>query len=201
MAESPNKTLRTARTVLWALVIVAGIGATVIYFVFPPQQAGINLGGDFDLASTEGGRFTNEDLKGTPSLMFFGYTFCPDVCPTTLADTTAWREALSLTPDELRIIFVTVDPERDDLEQLQTYLSLFSGDVIGLAGTPEETEEIKTAYGVFSEKVEDSGATEYLVNHTASVFMIGADGGFEGTIAYGEDRETALGKIARLTGI
>ena len=192
MAEPQNSALRNVRLVLWALVILAGIGATFVYFVLPPQQAGVSFGGRFDLASTEGGRFTDADLKGTPSLMFFGYTFCPDVCPTTLADTTAWREALGLTPDDLRIIFVTVDPERDDLDQLKTYLSLFSGAVIGLSGTPEETDQIKTAYGVFSERVDDSGSTEYLVNHTASVFLIGADGGFEGTISYGEDREVAL---------
>jgi protein SCO1/2 len=201
MAETQTNPLRIARLVLWALVFVAGIGATIVYFVLPPQQAGVSIGGSFDLASTEGGRFTNEDLNGIPSLMFFGYTFCPDVCPTTLADTAAWREALALTADDLRIIFVTVDPERDDLHQLRTYLSLFSGEVIGLVGTPEETEEIKTAYGVFSEKVEDESASEYLVNHTASVLLIGANGGFEGTIAHGEDRETVLGKIRRLTGV
>lgn len=201
MAGSSGNLLRNLRLALWALVVVAGIGATILYFLMPPRTAGLAFGGPFDLASTEGGRFTQADLVGTPTLMFFGYTYCPDVCPTTLADTTSWREALGLAPEELRILFVTVDPERDSIEHLQTYLSLFSGNVIGLSGTPEQTEQIKAAYGVFSERTDDAGSTEYLVNHTATLFMIGTDGQFEGTIAYGENRETALGKIKRLTGI
>jgi len=195
-ATSPA--LRTARLVLWALVAVAAIAATVIYFTRPFERSGGMFGGPFEMSSTQGGRFTQADLAGTPSLMFFGYTFCPDVCPLTLAQAQAWKAELGLGADDLRVLFVTVDPERDSLEQVTAYLSNFGDDVIGLAGTQEQTDQIKRSYGVFSEKVEADGAATYLVNHTASIYLIDDDGQFVGTIAYEEDRQTALDKIRRL---
>ena len=201
MASEQTSNMARLRMVLWGLVIVAGIAATVLYVFFPPQRPVGLFGGEFTLQSTRGGEFTQADLRGTPSLIFFGYTFCPDVCPTTLAESTGWRESLGLTEDDLRLIFVTVDPERDTVENLEQYLSIFGSPVIGLSGTPEQTEAAKKAFGVYSEKVEDASSTEYLVNHTASVFLIDADGQFEGTIAYGEQRDTALEKVRKLLGI
>ena len=191
-------TLRRIRLVLWGLVVVLGIGASLLYFLAPPQRPVGLFGGTFALQTTDGAPFTEADLMGMPSLIFFGYTFCPDVCPTTLAESTGWREQLGLSPDDLRIIFVTVDPERDTAESLGTYLTAFGSPVIGLRGDAQQTEDAKAAFGVFSEKVEDAASSDYLVNHTANVFLIGADGKFEGTISYGEDRETALEKIRKL---
>lgn len=193
-----NNTLRNFRIVLWVLVAVAAIGATALYAFRPPQRPLGVTGQEFALASTQGGSFTQNDLRGTPSLIFFGYTFCPDVCPTTLAETTAWREQLGLTPEELRIIFVTVDPERDTPEMVKAYVEGFDPSVIGLVGTPEQTEKAKAAFGVFSEKSGDVESEFYLVDHTALTFLIDADGTFEGTIAYEEASDTALGKIERM---
>ncbi len=193
--------LARLRFILWGLVVIVGLGATVLYLVRPPERPVGLYGGTFSLSATTGGTFTQNDLKGVPSLIFFGYTYCPDVCPTTLAESTGWRQRLNLTPDGLRIIFVTVDPERDTLEALTTYLSGFGGQVIGLTGTEAEVEATKKAFGVISEKVVNESSTEYLVNHTASVFMIDADGRFDGTIAYGEPTDTALAKVSKLTGL
>ena len=191
--------LRTVRLVLWVLVAVAAIAATAIYFTRPFERSSGMFGGPFEMASTQGGTFTQDDLAGTPSLMFFGYTFCPDVCPLTLAQAEAWKEELGLGADDLRVIFVTVDPERDTLEQVTAYLANFGDDVIGLVGTEAQTDQIKRSYGVFSEKVgEDEDPETYLVNHTASIYLIDAAGRFTGTIAYEEDRGTALDKIRRL---
>ena len=193
-----SNTLRNFRIVLWVLVVVAAIAATALYMFRPPQRPlGIN-GQEFALASTKGGSFTQADLVGTPSLIFFGYTFCPDVCPTTLAETTAWRAQLGLSADDLRIIFVTVDPERDTTEMVKAYVEGFDPSVIGLVGTPEETEKAKAAFGVFSEKAGDVESEFYLVNHTALTFLIDDDGSFQGTIAYEEASEMALAKIDRL---
>ena len=193
-----SNTLRNFRIVLWVLVVVAAIAATALYMFRPPQRPlGIN-GQEFALASTKGGSFTQADLMGTPSLIFFGYTFCPDVCPTTLAETTAWRAQLGLGADDLRIIFVTVDPERDTAEMVKAYVEGFDPSVIGLVGTPEETEKAKAAFGVFSEKAGDVESEFYLVNHTALTFLIDEDGSFQGTIAYEEASDTALAKIDRL---
>ena len=131
--------------------------------------------------------------------MNFGFTFCPDVCPTTLAETTAWRSELGLSEDDLRIIFVSVDPERDTLAMVKDYVEGFDPSIIGLvASSLEQTENIKKAFGVFSEKVGEPGDPNYLVNHTALTFLIDEDGSFEGTVAYEEDRETALAKVKRL---
>jgi protein SCO1 len=193
-----NRALRNFRIVLWVLVAVAAIGATALYVFRPPQRPLGVTGQEFALASTQGGTFTQRDLVGTPSLVFFGYTFCPDVCPTTLAETTAWRSQLGLTEDDLRIIFVSVDPERDTAEMIKAYVEGFDPSVIGLVGSEEETANAKAAFGVFSEKAGEVDTEFYLVDHTALTFLIGADGQFEGTIAYEEASETARAKIERL---
>lgn len=193
-----NKTLRNFRIVLWVLVAVAAIGATALYAFRPPQRPLGVTGQEFALASTKGGTFTQNELVGTPSLIFFGYTFCPDVCPTTLAETTAWREQLGLTEEDLRIIFVTVDPERDTAEMVKSYVEGFDPSVIGLVGSLDETEKAKAAFGVFSQKSGDVESDFYLVDHTALTFLIDGDGTFEGTIAYEEASETARAKIERL---
>ena len=194
-----NKTLRNFRIVLWVLVAVAAIGATALYTFRPPQRPLGITGQEFALASTKGGTFTQNDLRGEPSLIFFGYTFCPDVSPTTMAETTAWRAQLGLSADDLRIIFVTVDPERDTPEMVKDYVEGFDPTVIGLVGDVEETENAKAAFGVFSEKSGDVDSEFYLVDHTALTFLIDRNGSFQGTISYQEASDTALAKIRRLT--
>jgi protein SCO1/2 len=188
------------RILLWTLVVVAAIGATALFVLKPPTQPVGVTGTPFALETTSGQSFTQDDLKGTPSLVFFGYTFCPDVCPTTMAESVEWRNELGLSADQLRTIFVTVDPARDTKDALAEYLGAFDPTIIGLVGTPEQTEAVKASFGVMSENQKPDEDGNYLVNHTASVFLIGKDGRFEGTIAYGEDKATAEAKIKRLVG-
>lgn len=197
MAETNSPALARFRIILWALVVVAAVGATAL-FIFRPPSAPLGVTGKpFTMESTLGGEFTEASLKGTPSLVFFGYTHCPDVCPTTLAESTAWRDALGITPEQLRTIFVTVDPKRDTKEVLTDYLGSFPG-TIGLVGTDAQTEAAKASFGAASETTEPDADGYYLVNHTASVFLINKDGSFEGTIAYGEPTDAAIGKIRKL---
>lgn len=193
-----SKGLRNFRIVLWALVVVAAIGATALYVFQPPKRPLGVTGQEFALTSTKGGTFTQDDLVGTPSLIFFGYTFCPDVCPTTLAETTAWRAQLGLDEDDLRIIFVTVDPERDSLELVKGYVEGFDPSIIGLVGDAAATEKAKAAFGAFSEKAGDVEGEFYLVNHTALTFLIDKNGQFQSTISYEEAQDTALAKVKRL---
>jgi protein SCO1/2 len=193
---SPSPGLARLRLILWILVALAAIGATALFLLRPPANPLGVTGQPFTLTSTQGGTFTQDDLRGTPSLVFFGYTFCPDVCPTTMADIAAWRQELGVKPDQLRTIFVTVDPQRDTVPALKEYLASFDPNAIGLAGDDAQTTAVKSAFGVASEKVGDGD--NYLVNHTASVFLLDRDGSFEGTISYGEDRQAALAKIRRL---
>jgi protein SCO1/2 len=195
-----NKSLRNFRIVLWALVAIVAIGATGLYLFRPPSQPLGVTGRSFELASTKGGDFTQDDLRGTPSLIFFGYTFCPDVCPTTLAETTAWRAQLGLTPEQLRIIFVTVDPARDTVAVVKDYVEGFDESIIGLVGDEAQTEAVKSAFGVLGERSESSAPDDpyYLVDHTALTFLIKADGTFQGTVDYQESNDVALAKIQRL---
>ena len=195
-----SKTLRNFRIVLWALVAVVAIGATGLFLFRPPARPLGVTGQAFELTSTGGGTFTQDSLKGTPSLVFFGYTFCPDVCPTTLAETTAWRAALGLTPEQLRIIFVTVDPARDTLDIVKGYVEGFDPSIIGLVGDEAQTAAVKAAFGVVGYRADSFAEDDpyYLVDHTALTFLIGADGAFEGTIAYEEAQDTAIAKVKRL---
>jgi protein SCO1/2 len=198
MTTAP-KTVRNFRIVLWTLVALVAIGATALYLFRPPARPLGITGQEFALNSTKGGAFTQDDLRGVPSLIFFGYTFCPDVCPTTLAETTALRSQLGLTDEQLRIIFVSVDPERDTLDMVRAYVEGFDPSIVGLVGHDlTQTENAKAAFGVFSEKVGEPGDPYYLVNHTALTFLIDDDGSFQGTIAYEEAQETALAKVKRL---
>lgn len=198
MAETNSLALSRFRIILWTLVVVAALGATVLFFTRQGPSAPLAVTGKpFALQSTLGGTFTEADLKGTPSLVFFGYTHCPDVCPTTLGETTAWKEELGLKPEQLRTIFVTVDPKRDTKEVLTDYLSSFPG-TIGLVGDDAQTAAVKASFGAASETTEPDADGFYLVNHTASVFLINKDGSFEGTIAYEEAKDVAIGKIRKL---
>lgn len=198
MATNAPSGLSRLRLILWGMVLVTGIAATLFYLISPPKPVAIGFDSPFTLTATDGSDFTQDDLKGLPSLIFFGYTFCPDVCPTTLTESTGWRAALDLTEEDLRIVFVSVDPDRDTPESIGEYLSAFSSPIVGLTGTDEQIENVKQVFSIFSEKVQDPGATEYLVNHTASVLMLNKDGGFIGTISYEENTQTALSKVRRL---
>ncbi len=196
MATSPA--LNRFRLILWTLVVVAAIGATALFVLRPPPAPVGVTGSPFAMSSTAGGTFTGADLKGTPSLVFFGYTFCPDVCPTTMADIVGWKSQLGLKPDQLRTIFVTVDPRRDTPQALSAYLGSFDPAIIGLYGTDAQTSAAKASFGVYSENGTPDAQGNYAVNHTADVFLIGRNGEYEGTIGFGEDTAAALAKIKRL---
>lgn len=196
--DNGSKLLARVRLILWGLVVVAAIGATVIFLNRPPQNSPTEFAANFSVETMTGETFTEADLEGTPSLVFFGYTFCPDVCPTTLAETTAWRQSLNLSEDDLRIIFVTVDPARDTGDVLQDYVTAFGGPILGLTGDDAAIEQIKAAFGAISEKTDVQSDTDYLVNHTATVFMVDESGNLFGTIGFGENSDTAKAKIERM---
>jgi protein SCO1/2 len=178
------------------------VAATALFVLRPPadpRAPGLSYTSQpFALTSTTGAQFTNADLKGLPTLLFFGYTFCPDVCPTTMVDTVKWRKDLGIGYDKLRTIFVTIDPQRDTIETLKAYIAAFDPAIEGLVGTTEETDRVRAIFGITAEKTDDDGKGFYLMNHTASLFLIGGDGTFRGTVAYGEDNAAAEAKIKRL---
>jgi protein SCO1/2 len=193
-----SSSMQRFRIVLWSLVILAAIAATALFVFRPPAQPVGVTGTPFAMQTIAGGTFSRDDLKGTPSLVFFGYTFCPDVCPTTLAELVAYEKQLGLTPDKLRTIFVTVDPHRDTPKALTDYLGSFDPKFIGLYGDDAATDAAKASFGVYSENGTPDKDGDYVVNHTADVFLIGKSGEYEGTIAFGEDKDAAVAKIKRL---
>ncbi len=138
-------------------------------------------------------------LVGHPSLLFFGYTHCPDVCPTTMSEMAVWFEELGADAGDLKAFFVTVDPERDTPAILGDYVAWVSDRITGVTGKRDQIDKIISAWRVVAEKVPGNG-DDYTMNHTASVFLVNAKGEFEGTIAYQEEASTALAKIRKLLG-
>jgi protein SCO1/2 len=197
-----SSTLSRVRLGLWAAVIVAALAATVAFFggyVKPSSQvADRNIGGGtYSLVDQRGNPVDQTMLVGQPSLMFFGFTHCPIVCPTTMVEMAGWFEELGAEAGPLNAYFVTVDPARDTPEMLNDYVSWVSDRITAVTGKPEEIDKIIKAWGVVAEKVDGEGG-EYDVNHTASVFLINARGEFEGTISYGETQDMAVAKIRKL---
>jgi len=182
---------------LWALVFVAALGfAWLMTDKYVPETS-IRMGGDFTLQRTDGTDFASSELDGKPFLMFFGFTHCPEVCPTTLYDVSQWLEEIGTESDSLPVYFVTVDPERDTGELLANYLSPFNGRITGLTGSLEQMDKAAKSYHVFYRKVPlDDG--DYTMDHTASIFLMRADGTFQGTIAWQEVPENAIAKIRLL---
>ena len=154
------------------------------------------VGGPFKLTDHNGRRFSSQQLAGKPYAVFFGFTLCPDVCPTTLLELTTDIEALGADADKMRYVFISVDPERDTPEHLKTYLSNFNPRIIGLTGTPAEIAAVAKAYRVFYEKVPTKEG--YTVNHTATTYLMDAKGRFVSTMAYREATETRRAKLHKL---
>ncbi|MCH8686783.1 SCO family protein [Pedomonas mirosovicensis] len=198
--------LRALRRILWATVVVvlAALGGMLAWQKFhapmPQETAALvrpAIGGPFALTDTEGRTVTDKTLKGKPFAIFFGFTRCPDVCPTTLNDLSLLHKQLGPDGNRLNIVFVSVDPEQDKPEDIKQYLTLFDAPIIGLTGTDEQLKTIARAYRVFFEKV-PQGSDDYTIDHTATVFLMDADGNFAGTIDMHEPREVALRKLQRL---
>jgi protein SCO1/2 len=194
--------LRIIRYIAWGAVAI--VAAATGYAAWqwqagagPERIMAASIGGPFSLTDQKGATVTDASLKGHPSAMFFGYTFCPDVCPTTLFEMTAWLDTLGPEADQLKVYFVTVDPERDTQEQMASYLSAFDPRITGLTGSPEAVAGMTKAYRIYSRKVPlDSGG--YIMDHTASVYLLDGNGTFTGTIDYKESPETAVAKLKRL---
>jgi protein SCO1/2 len=193
-------TLKTIRLVVWAALAALAIVVAVVAVQWQSGSrpiAASAIGGPFKLVDQTGATVTEAALKGHPTALFFGYTFCPDVCPTTLYDLTVLMKDLGPEADKLKIYFVTVDPERDTPEKMAAYLQAFDPRISGLTGSRPAIDEIIKDYRVYARKVPlDDGS--YTMDHTASVYLLDQDGVFTGTIDYQEKTETALAKLKRL---
>ena len=155
----------------------------------------------FQLITHKGNAISNKNLIGKPTAIYFGFTWCPDICPTTLslmADIKADLQAQNIKDaDNLQLVFFSVDPERDTAHQMNEYLSLFDADIIGITGEKTVIEETLPRFGIYAERI-DTSDEDYLIDHSASVYLYQSNGQFKGTISPAEPYEMALAKLQRL---
>jgi protein SCO1/2 len=162
-------------------------------YIDPPLPAA-----DFSLDSTDGTVFRLSEKRGQVVLLFFGYTHCPDVCPTTLLDFRQVKASLGAEAGKVDFIFVTVDPERDTIEHLGSYVTRFDPSFIGLSGNFDEMQTVWDAYGVYRDVQDMGSAAGYLIDHTARVYVIDQSGDLTLTFPFGMESESMAEDIRHL---
>jgi protein SCO1/2 len=180
------------RKTLWvgglSLLVVGGAALTLV-FAKPASFRGTSYGepypqaAEIELTNSRGETFRLSDQKGKIVLLFFGYTSCPDVCPTTLAELNQVMGELGNKTERVQVVFVSVDPERDTPEKIQEYVAHFNENFTGLTGSPDNLKVIWDNYGVFRERVESESAFGYIINHTARTYLIDQNGSLR--LSYG----------------
>ena len=195
--------------VLSLVVVLAGIGLAVLAVRPPPKStpapvlpvpepdAAVR---PFQLTSHSGKPFTEQDLQGKVALLYFGYTFCPDVCPTELGYLAKIMRALGPDADQVIPVFITVDPARDTLAKMAEYVPLFDKRLIGLTGTQEQIDALAKAYGVFHQRtnVVTKEPGYYLIDHSSSIFLLDPQGHLVDTLDSDSAIPSAVGRVMRL---
>jgi protein SCO1 len=180
--------------------IIVALAAMIGYFsyrLYEARYGGEAYGVPFTLVDQNGAEITEAAFAGHPSMVFFGFTNCPEICPTTLADMDTWLKALGSEGKDIHAYFVTIDPEHDTAAVMKDYVTSVSDRIVGITGDPEKVLEMSKGYGIYSKKVPlDTGG--YTMDHTASVLLLHGGRQFAGTIAYGETKEAAILKLKRL---
>ena len=142
----------------------------------PKPVAAGKFGGSFTLTDHNGNIFTDKDLEGKYALIYFGFTYCPAICPTELAKMADALEGLGTDADSIQPVFITVDPERDTVDVMKGYVAHFYPTLIGLTGTMEQIEQAKKAYKVYAAKVEDPAMNDYTMDHSSYIYFMAPDG-------------------------
>ena len=195
--SAPIKPFLKGRVGQIAVLLVVGFLAMIVYRISQspidktpaPQAAAI--GGPFTLVDHENRPVTVDYFKGRLMLVYFGYTFCPDICPTALTDMGDALGILGEAADKVTPVFITVDPDRDTPEHLKEYLKFFHPRMVGLTGTPEQTAAALKAYKVYAAKasVEGGDADDYLMDHTSIIYLMGPDGAYKAHFSHGVGTE------------
>jgi protein SCO1 len=179
-----------------ALAVIAG----QLWLRTGSAPLGPRYGGPFEMTDTNGKKVTQSDLDGKPTVLFFGYTFCPDVCPTTLLDLSNLMKEIGPAADRLNVVFISVDAGRDNPQQLKDYLSSFDPRIRGFSGTEAQVAAISKAYHIYYKREPGDGGS-YTMDHTSTVLLIGPRGNLVDTIDYQEDHDPALIKLKRLAAL
>lgn len=199
--------LKILRRVAWACVAIVGLLAVTLVLGWwrvdgPGRPADMDaasrgglpdIGGAFTLVDHSGRTVTEADFRGRPALVFFGFTHCPEVCPTTLFEITTRLAKLGAGADRLQVLFISVDPERDTPRQLATYLQSFDPRIIGLSGSQEQVQAALGAFKAYAKRIPTESG--YTMDHTASTYVMDKEGRFRTLIDYHEEEEPALAKM------
>jgi protein SCO1/2 len=186
------------RSILVGILVLmaAGIG-WLTFDWYRSQNASEPYGAPFTLVDQKGAEITEAAFRGQPSAVFFGFTHCPEVCPTTLFELDGWLKKLGDDGKDIRAYFVSIDPERDRPEVMNAYVSNVSDRITGITGEPGKVAEMAKSFGIYARKVDLEGG-DYTMDHTASILLLDGSGDFAGTIAYGESADAAIAKLKRL---
>jgi cytochrome oxidase Cu insertion factor (SCO1/SenC/PrrC family) len=173
------------------------ISLFLLYFTYPKQESAVPIGGPFELYNTDEQKVKNSDFHGKYMLVYFGYTFCPDICPTALENITGALKGISQkTLDQIVPIFITIDPERDTLKFLKKYQTMYHPKITMLRGTPEKTEIAKKNYRVYGQKtIPVTGQKEYLIDHSSIIYLMGKNGEFLAHFSHGTPSLEIINKI------
>lgn len=195
-----------SRAILFVALGLAAIAIAIAgysHFISPnccaPPPLKVTIGGEFELASSKGGTVKSADLRGKPYAMFFGFTHCPEVCPTTLYEMSNALAKLGDGAKDFRVFFITVDPERDTVAKMGDYIASFDPRMEALVPTMEQLPKIAKDFRVYYAKVPTSDGS-YTMDHTATVLLFDRSGEFAGTLAFGEAADTRLAKLKKLLG-
>jgi len=195
--------VRRARLIIWAIVAAVLVVLGVLMLTGqrarqPAQQTMVkaDYGGPFTLVGADGKPFGTEQLKGKPYALFFGFTHCPDTCPTTLARLVKLRRDAG-GDSAFNIVFVTVDPERDGPKEMAAYSNAFGAPIIGLTGSAGQIAKVEKQFGIYAKKVPTGD--DYTMDHTATVLLFDRKGQFVATISPDEGDQAALDKLKRIT--
>ncbi len=195
-ARPPRRNLKQVRTLLWVLVALAIAGAAAL-ILLPQVRSGTSaqagFGAPFTLVGGDGQPFSSASLAGKPYAIYFGFTRCADVCPTTLGRLVRLRNQ-SGGDAAFNIVFVTIDPRNDGPKEVGQYATLFNAPIIGLTGSPAQIDQVKKQYGIFAEPAPHAMPGKEM-EHTATVLLFDRDGKLAGTIATDESDAAALAKL------
>ena len=183
--------------VLGAFLAGAAMLAAAVLYVLPGDTTRpSSVGGPFRLLDHNGRVVTDANFKGHPFLVFFGFTHCPDICPTALFEMSEVLKRLGPDADKTAALFISVDPERDTPEKLKDYVSSFHPRIIGLTGTPAEIEAVAKAYRAYAKKVPLEGG-DYTMDHSAIVYLMDKEGRFVAPFNLKRSAEQAAADLKR----
>ena len=198
--QNTKPALLPSKPRLWFAILLLAIAAALGLYTWNAALvnqtvSGVALiGGPFEMVNQNGNKVTEKDFAGKPMLLFFGYTYCPDVCPTELQIMSTTLDQLGDQAKNVQPVFVTIDPERDTPAVLKNYLDSFGPRWTGLTGTPDQVRNIARVWHVFYEKRDNKDApTDYLMDHSSFIFLMGPDGKFIKHFNYTTDSK-ALGE-------